>query len=89
VLSGWFRCITYIVLIGLHGLIHLLGPAKAFGWADIGQLPVSTSPAIGLLWLAAAVLMSAAAAGLVLRNRWWWYPILPGVLLSQGLIVTA
>ena len=25
----------------------------------------------------------------VLRAPWWWYPALPGVLLSQGLIVTA
>lgn len=77
------------VFILLHGLIHLLGPAKAFGWADVSQLRAPISPAAGLLWLAAAVLLIAAATGLVLRAPWWWYPILPGVLLSQGLIVTA
>jgi len=77
------------VFILLHGLIHLLGPAKAFGWADVSQLRAPISPAAGLLWLAAAVLLIAAATGLVLRAPWWWYPALPGVLLSQGLIVTA
>ncbi len=51
----------------LHGLIHLLGPAKAFGWADVSQLRGPISPAAGLLWLAAAVLLIAAAAGLLLR----------------------
>ena len=76
-------------LILLHGLIHLLGPAKAFGWADVSQLRAPISPAAGLLWLAAAALLTSAATGLVLRASWWWYLALPGVLLSQVLIVTA
>ncbi len=81
--------IALAVFILLHGLIHLLGPTKAFGWADVSQLRAPISPAAGLLWLAAAVLLIAAATGLLLRAPWWWYPALPGVLLSQGLIVTA
>ena len=81
--------IALALLIAPHGLIHLLGPAKAFGWADVAQLRAPISPAAGLLWLAAAVLLIAAATGLVLRAPWWWYPALPGVVLSQGMIVTA
>jgi hypothetical protein len=81
--------VALAVFIVLHGLIHLLGPATAFGWADVGQLRAPIPPAAGLLWLAAAALLIAAATGLVLRAPWWWYPALPGVLLSQGLIVTA
>lgn len=81
--------IALAVFILLHGLIHLLGPVKAFGWADVSQLRAPISPAAGLLWLAAAVLLIAAATGLLLRAPWWWYPALPGVLLSQALIVTA
>ena len=81
--------IAFAVFILLHGLIHLLGPAKAFGWADVSQLSAPISLAAGLLWLAAAVLLVAAATGLLLRAPWWWYSALPGVLLSQGLIVTA
>jgi hypothetical protein len=81
--------IALAVLIALHGLIHLLGPAKAFGWADVSQLRAPISPEAGLLWLAAAALLIAAATGLVLHASWWWYPALPGVVLSQGLIVTA
>ena len=81
--------IALAIFILLHGLIHLLGAAKAFGWADISQLRAPIAPAAGLVWLAAAVLLIAAATGLVLRAPWWWYPALPGVLLSQGLIATA
>lgn len=81
--------IALAVLILLHGLIHLLGPAKAFGWADVSQLRAPISPTAGLLWLAAAALLTAAASGLVLRAAWWWYLALPGVLLSQVLIVMA
>ncbi|HEY0423409.1 MAG TPA: DUF6544 family protein [Rhodopila sp.] len=81
--------IALAVFILLHGLIDLLGPAKAFAWADVSQLRAPISPAAGLLWLAAAVLLIAAATGLLLRASWWWYSALPGVLLSQGLIMTA
>lgn len=79
--------IALAVFILLHGLIHLLGPAKAFGWADVSQLQTPISPAAGLWWLAATALLISAATGLLLRAPWWWYPALPGVLLSQGLIV--
>lgn len=81
--------IAFAGLIALHGLIHLLGPAKAFGWGDVSQLRAPMSPEAGLLWFLAAVLLIAAPVGLVLGAPWWWYPALPGVLLSQGLIVTA
>ena len=34
---------AFAFIIGLHGLIHLMGPAKAFGYADLPQLtqPIS------------------------------------------------
>jgi len=81
--------IALAVLIALHGLIHLLGPAKAFGWTDVNQLRVPISPEAGLFGLLAAALLIAGAIGLVLGAPWWWYSALFGVLLSQGLIVTA
>ncbi len=81
--------IVFALFILLHGLIHLLGPAKAFAWVDVSQLRASISPAAGVVWLAAAALLIAAATGLFLGASWWWYPALPGVLLSQVVIVTA
>lgn len=81
--------IALAALLALHGLIHLLGPAKAFKWADVSQLRAPISPGAGLLWLLAAVLLIAAAVGVALGVPRWWYPALPGLLLSQGLIVAA
>jgi hypothetical protein len=76
-------------LVFVHGLIHFLGPAKAFHWAAVSQLRAPISPSSGVLWLLVALMLIAAAAGLALGASWWWYPALPGVLLSQGLIVSA
>ncbi len=78
--------IALIVLLALHGLIHLLGPAKAFGWAPVTQLTHAISPASGMLWLLAAILLIGAAVTLAVSAPWWWCFALPGVLLSQWLI---
>jgi hypothetical protein len=81
--------IAFAVLVGLHGAIHLLGPAKAFGWAEVSQLRAPISPDAGLLWLLAAALLLTTAVAFTLNTAWWWYLGLVGVLLSQGLIVAA
>jgi hypothetical protein len=79
----------FAVLVLVHGLIHLLGPAKAFHWAAVTQLRAPIAPWAGSLWLVAALLLIVAAIGFATGAPWWWVPALPGVLLSQGLIVSA
>ncbi len=78
--------IALAVLIALHGLIHLIGPAKAFGWANVTQLRQPMSQTSGMLWLLAAVLLIGAAIALAIGTERWWYLALPGILLSQILI---
>jgi hypothetical protein len=64
------------VLFGLfllaHGLIHLLGFAKAYELADLPQLTRPVSPFYGFMWLIAALLFTAAAGSLFVWPRWWW-----------------
>ncbi len=36
-----------VVVVVLHGLVHLLGAAKGFGWAKVSQLTERISPAMG------------------------------------------
>lgn len=64
------RVIVAVFLVG-HGLIHLLGVARAFGLAELPQLS-SIPPSLGLLWLAAAVLFCAAGAALFVWPQGWW-----------------
>jgi hypothetical protein len=81
--------IAFAILVALHGLIHLLGPAKAFGWAEVGQLRQPIPPLAGAAWLAASVLLVVAAVLVAGGVRGWWVVALPGVLLSQWMIAQA
>jgi hypothetical protein len=63
--------ILAIVLV-VHGMLHLLGFAKAFGLAPLPQLTQPISPIFGLLWLTAACLFFAAAGSLFVWPRGWW-----------------
>ena len=78
--------IAFAILIGVHGLIHLLGLAKAFGWAEVQQLHAPISPLGGALWMVAAILIVGAATGFALGAHWWCWLGLPGMVLSQVLI---
>ena len=77
------------LLLGLHGVIHLLGFVKGLGLAEVPQLQHAISPRTGLAWLAAALLLVCAGVLVQAAPRWWWLAALPGVLLSQVLIVGA
>jgi hypothetical protein len=78
--------IAFIALIGIHGLIHLLGPAKAFGWADVSQLRMPISPIGGVLWMIAALLLVATAVMVAAGATHWWWIGIAAILLSQVLI---
>ena len=80
--------IALALLLALHGLIHVFGAAKAFGWADVSQLHTPISATSGVLWLLVAVLFCFAAMVEGAGGRWWWYPALPAMLISQALIVS-
>lgn len=50
-------------VLAVHGVIHLMGCAKAFGYAELPQLTQPVSRAGGLAWLAAASLVLVVAHG--------------------------
>jgi hypothetical protein len=77
---------AFAALLGIHGILHLLGATKAFGWADVPQLRLPIAPGVGALWLVAAILLAGAAIGVARDAHWWWWAGLPGIVLSEGLI---
>ena len=83
------RWLLVAVLAG-HGLIHLLGVAKGFGWADVSQLTEPIGVVGGVFWLLAAALVLTAAAFLAMgAPTWWWALALGAAAISQIAIATS
>ena len=81
--------ILFAAFLVAHGLIHLLGTAKAFGVAEIPQLTQQISGPLGILWLLAAVLFLGAAISLFTWPQWWWVVGAGAIVVSQAVIVTS
>lgn len=77
-----------VILLTAHGLIHLMGFAKAFGYAELPQLTLPISRPWGLTWLAAAGLVLVSAAMFAAEARQFW--IVGGIafLVSQVVVIT-
>ena len=84
-LARWFVVAVAIV----HGLIHLLGVAKGFGWADVAELNEPISTTRGAIWLIASVLLVATGVLLAVRWRNWWALGAIAITVSQIVIITA
>jgi hypothetical protein len=76
-------------LLIVHGLIHGMGFAKAFGYASLPQLTQPISRGMGVVWLIAGLLVCASAVLLVARPATGW--IFGGIalVLSQAVIMSA
>ena len=79
-----------VALLTGHGLLHLLGVAQGFGWANFSQFTEAIGVRAGLLWLLAAALVLVAAAFLAFRTpTWWWATALCAAAISQIAIATS
>lgn len=78
---------AFAILLVVHGLIHLRGAAKAFGWGELPQLAGPIPPALGALWLASAGLFLASAVSLLFWPRGWWLIAACAVALSTVVIL--
>jgi hypothetical protein len=75
-------------LAAVHGLIHLMGFARAFGYGNV-PLTLPVSKAAGIAWLTAAVLWLVAAAMLAVASERWWIVGAVALVLSQALVFSA
>ncbi len=76
---------TLLFLLVVHGLIHLLGFAKALNPAALPAISRPISHFEGGLWLLCGLLLLGTALFLG-RFEMWWLVGLSGILLSQGLL---
>ena len=82
------RWICAAVLV-VHGLIHLMGFAKAYGYAELPQLTQPVSREMGLAWLAAGLLVAASAVMLVASPHHAWIVGIAALVVSQAVIASA
>jgi hypothetical protein len=78
----------FAIIVLVHGLIHLMGFAKAFRYAAIKNITGKISRPAGLLWLITAMLFILALAGFLMDKSFWTIAAIAAALLSQILIAT-
>lgn len=76
-------------VLAVHGLIHLMGFAKAFGLAELPQLTQPISRAWGVVWIVAAILTLASAVALGFGARRFWVIGAVALVVSQMVIVSS
>ena len=75
--------------LALHGVIHAMGFAKAFGYAELPQLTHPISRSMGLAWLVAGGLVIATAGLFFAGASYTWLVGAAAILLSQAVILSA
>ncbi len=80
--------IIFVLLITIHGLIHSIGFAKAFGYGKVTQLTQEISKPIGLLWLATGSVLIIIAILFLLKKDGWMFLGIVTAIVSQALIFT-
>ena len=78
--------ILFLILVILHGLIHLLGFVKAFGLKEVKELTLHISKPIGIVWLIVAALFLIFGILYFIYNKYAWLFGLVAVITSQILI---
>ena len=82
------RIILTVVILA-HGLIHLLGFFKSVEPQSVKELSQNISMQRGILWLLSAILFTVTAVTYFMMLDWWWILVLPAVIISQILIISA
>lgn len=79
--------IAFLIIVLLHGLIHLLGFVKGFELKEVKELTLPISKPFGVVWLAATILFLPYGVLHLLNSKYSWLIGLIAVILSQVLII--
>ncbi|MCA6423611.1 MAG: hypothetical protein IM568_12460 [Flavobacterium sp.] len=79
--------IVFLIIVLLHGLIHLLGFIKSFGFKEIKELTLPISKPMGLFWLTATALFVIYGILHFTNTKYAWLVGLTAMVISQILVV--
>jgi hypothetical protein len=78
----------FAFVLFIHGLIHLMGFAKAYNYGNITQITKYISKPIGSVWLITATLFIVAVLLFLLKKDSWLYFAVIAAFISQILIIS-
>jgi hypothetical protein len=78
--------IAFLIIVVLHGLIHLLGFVKGVGLKEVKELTLPISKNMGFVWLEATMLLLAFAIVHALNSKYSWVIGILAVVISQILV---
>ena len=78
--------IALILLIGIHGIIHLFGFLKAFGISDFNAISQPISKPYGIFWVLTFILFAISVILIFIDSDFWWSTGFLAVFFSQVLI---
>lgn len=76
-----------VVLIGVHGLIHILGFLKAFDFFSFDGMTQPISKTWGLFWLFSFMLWVITGVMFMTKYNYWWVIATLAIVVSQLLVV--
>ena len=78
---------VFLILVLIHGLIHILGFLKAFDLVDLNELTIPVTTPAGLIWLVIALLFLTYGILNYIGLKYVWIIGSIAVLLSQLLVI--
>lgn len=78
--------LVLIILLGIHGIIHLFGFLKAFEIFQFNAITQPISRTFGLVWLFTFILFVFTILLLIFKSEYWWLIGFSAVVVSQILI---
>jgi len=75
-----------IIILILHGFIHLFGFLKAFNLANFEELKMPISKLWGIVWLLAFLLFAITAIFKIIDNSLWHQTTITAIVISQLLL---
>ncbi|MCJ7757943.1 MAG: hypothetical protein MUP24_07315, partial [Gillisia sp.] len=78
---------AFLIILFLHGIIHILGFVKSYHLAEVPQLSLDIPKSLGNIWLFCSILLLAIFILMIFNKPWWPFFAIAAVILSQTLIV--
>jgi hypothetical protein len=80
--------VAFLIIVIVHGFIHLLGFIKAFGFKEIKELTLSISKPAGIIWFSVTILFLVYGICYFFDTKQAWIFGLFAVIGSQILVFT-